>query len=81
MGKNMKLYWIKRTHHPLETEGALVKSLGNMEKLSGFGQAWVAGESSSVMAIRTFLQEKWKLDKKDIRTKGYWKKGVAHFRS
>ncbi|MCX7221128.1 MAG: siderophore-interacting protein [Burkholderiales bacterium] len=81
VGKNMKLQWIKRTHNPLKTDDALTKSLSNMEKLSGFGQAWVAGESSSVMVIRTFLQEKWKLDKESIRTKGYWKKGVTHFRS
>jgi NADPH-dependent ferric siderophore reductase len=78
---NIQLHWIRRTHNMPGTGGALVKSIDNMEKLSGFGQAWVAGESSSVMAIRAFLQEKWKLDKKDIRTKGYWKKGVAHFRS
>jgi NADPH-dependent ferric siderophore reductase len=81
VGPNMKLYWTKRTHNGSVSDVALIKSLGEIKKLSGFGQAWVAGESSSVIAIRSFLQETWKLDKKDIRTKGYWKKGVAHFRS
>ncbi|MDO8651310.1 MAG: siderophore-interacting protein [Undibacterium sp.] len=79
--QNMKLQWIKRTHSPLGADGPILKSLDNITRPQGRGQVWVAGESNSVKAISTFLQEKWKLDKESIRTKGYWKKGVAHFRS
>ncbi|MEB0138755.1 MULTISPECIES: siderophore-interacting protein [unclassified Undibacterium] len=81
VGPNMQLHYIKRTHQQLGADQALVSSLDELEIPSGSGQAWVAGESSSVMAIRKFLQEKWKLDKTDLHTKGYWKQGESHFRS
>lgn len=60
---------------------ALVAALGSEAVLPGSGQAWVAGEAAAVAAIRTLLQEKWQLAPTHIRTMGYWKRGVAHFRA
>ena len=81
VGPNIELSWVRGTQGWSGAIPALVEALDRQETLPGPGQAWVAGEASSVMAVRTLLLEKWKLDKIDIRTKGYWKRGIAHFRS
>lgn len=81
VGPNIMLSWVKRTQDRSGAAYPLVEALERQVILHGPGQAWVAGESGSVMALRTMLNEKWKLEKTDISAKGYWKSGVAHFRS
>lgn len=80
VGRKIRLSWHRRTQGPSGAGHALVEALDSLAILPGPGQAWVAGESGSVMAVRTLLHEKWKLDKTDISAKGYWKNGAADFR-
>lgn len=81
IGPNVRLRWVRPAPFRFSRGSALVASLSDEAILPGTGQAWVAGESVSVAAVRLLLHEKWKLATTHIRAMGYWKSGVAHFRS
>lgn len=81
IGPNVRLRWIRCAPDRFSAGSPVLAALDREAILPGAGQAWVAGEAASVAAVRTLLHEKWKLANTHIRAKGYWKSGVAHFRS
>lgn len=81
IGPNVRLRWVRSAPVRFSPGSALIVALNSDAILPGSGQAWVAGESASVAAVRLLLLEKWKLATTHVRAMGYWKRGVAHFRS
>ena len=42
-----------------------------------YGNAWIAGESGSVKALRRHLVNERRLDRRRVTFVGYWRKGLS----
>ncbi len=69
---DLKSVWLDRA----DSKG-LAAAIAKIEKPSGEGYAWAAGEAASIAAFRQQLVQSWGMDKSRIRASSYWKGGAA----
>lgn len=62
---------------PEDEAEALAASLGELVLPAGEGYVWAAGEYSDIKALREYIIDKFKIDKKRIRASSYWRKSLA----
>lgn len=80
-GSHVRVNWISSTEDaPGESDG-LENAFKNLPASLGPCQVWMAGESSTVVAARRLLDERWALEETRIHSKIYWKRGTSHFRT
>jgi NADPH-dependent ferric siderophore reductase len=73
--EGVKLHWLvlEDTHKPSTAQLEFIQS---MEWPSGVLQTCIAGESSVIRSLRSYLHNERKVPKKDTYISGYWKIGI-----
>jgi NADPH-dependent ferric siderophore reductase len=71
--------WYFRDEHPAGSN-LLLEGIKRLQLLSGIGQFWIASEAQAVNEVRDYLTETCSIQRRLVRGKGYWMRGVADHR-
>ncbi len=69
--------WLRRNGVPPGTPTLLGQALESAIVPSGPVQAWLAGETEVIRALRRHLVEERRIERTSIRAAGYWRRGEA----
>ena len=73
---DIEVQWIVNPH-PDSENTLLLDAVRSISFLEGRPSIWVAGEFSSVLAIRSYLRKERGVDRKDIYVSSYWQMGKS----
>lgn len=73
---NIEVRWIVNPH-PESANTLLLDAVRSISFLEGRPSIWVAGEFSSVLAIRNYFKKDRGVDRKDIYVSSYWQMGKS----
>jgi NADPH-dependent ferric siderophore reductase len=73
----VQFIWVVRSHLDGPPAQAIIEALNHLELPPGRCFAWVACESRSARAIRAYLRDERRFDRKWIKAAGYWQQGAA----
>ena len=80
-GPHVRVHWISSAEDAPGEPGALENAFNQLPAWLDPCQVWMAGESSTVVAARRLLDERWAMEETRIHSKIYWKRGTSHFRT
>ncbi|ERO64277.1 siderophore-interacting protein [Pseudomonas piscis] len=71
--------WMFRDEHPHATN-LLLEGIDKLQLPSGVGQFWIAAEAQAINEVRDYLTDACSIQRRLVRSKGYWMRGVADHR-
>lgn len=77
VGDTGQVVWLHRDALPAGGSDLLVRALRQAQLPDGAGEAWVAGERSSVLAVRRHLLDERGMDRRRVRPTTYWRAGQS----
>jgi len=72
--ESMQIQWLVNPH-PQLGNSVLSEAVMQLTWLTGIPNVWIAGESSSVRSLRSYLAKEKVLDRQHRYTSGYWQIG------
>lgn len=73
---DIKVEWIVNSH-PDRANTHLLDAVRAIPFMAGRPSIWVAGEFTSVLAIRSYLKKEKRVDRKDLYVSSYWQMGKS----
>jgi len=73
----IEITWLHRNGRAPGESDLLEKAVRTMEWPDGVPFVWIAGESSAVRALRTYVRDERKIERRQFLAIGYWRKGMS----
>jgi NADPH-dependent ferric siderophore reductase len=75
----MEVIW-RVTPHPEQPAMGWVDTIVGLPWLDGSPSVWVAGESGAVRAVRRYLTQERRIERRRLYASGYWQIGLTEDR-